>query len=94
MKTPRRHSRLTGWFGRCAAALIAATFCASAIAGADGNKNLVTAQALAQPQRLVPKKEYYMFTSASAIPQPINRVAAPIPTTAVPITVIANHPGH
>jgi hypothetical protein len=94
MKTPRRLSRLIDWFGRCAAALIAVMFCASAIAGADGNKNVVIAPAKTQPQRLVSKTQYYMFTSASAIPQPINRVAAPIPTTAIPITVIANHLGH
>jgi hypothetical protein len=71
-----------------------ATFCASAIAGADTSKNVVMAPTKAQPLRSVPKKQYYMFTSASAIPQPINRVAAPIPTTAIPITVIANHLGH
>jgi hypothetical protein len=91
MKTPRRLSRLTGWFGRCAAALIAVIFCASAIAGADGNKNVVIAPTKGQPLPLVPKKQYYMFTSASAIPQPIERVAAPIVTTAIPITVYKNN---
>jgi hypothetical protein len=94
MKTPRRLSRLIGWIGRCAAALVAVMCCASALAGADGNKNVVTAPPNAQPQRLVPKKQYYMFTSASAIPQPVHRVAAPIPTTAIPVTVIVNHSGH
>lgn len=94
MKIPRRLSRLTGWFGRCGAALIAVIFCASAIAGADENKNVVTAPTKAQPLRAVSKKQYYMFTSASAIPQPIDRVNAPIPTTAIPVTVMGNHLGN
>jgi hypothetical protein len=94
MKTPSRQLRLTGWFGRCATALIAVMFCASAVAGPDGSKNVVTAPTKAQPLRSAPKKQYYMFTSASAIPQPIDRVNAPIPTTAIPITVMGNHLGN
>jgi hypothetical protein len=89
MNTPRRLSRLTGW--GCATALIAVTFCASAIAGSDGGKNVVVAAAAkVQPTRPAPRKHFYMFTSASAIPQPIDRVAAPIATTAIPVTVIKN----
>jgi hypothetical protein len=94
MKTPRRLSRLIGWFGRSAAALMAVMVCAAAFAGADGNKNVATSLTKAQPARLVPKKQYYMFTSASAIPQPIDRVTAPIPTTAIPIARFGNHLGN
>src|SRR4030095_6714006 len=87
MKTRFRLPRLTGWTGRCSVALIALTFCASALA--DPSKNVV---ATSQPQlrkmqteaqRLAFKKRVYIFISTSAIPQPIDRVAVPIPTTAI-----------
>jgi hypothetical protein len=89
MKTPPRLSRLIGWVGRCAAALVALAFCVSAVA-ANGDKNVVTTPAKAPVVRAVPKRQIFMFTSASAIPQPIDRVASPIATTAIPITVIKN----
>jgi hypothetical protein len=89
MKTPCRLSRLSGWVGRCAAALIALAFCASAFA-ADGDKNVVVAPAKVSATRPVVKKQYYIVISGSAIPQPIDRVAGPIATTAIPMTVIGN----
>ena len=92
MKTPRRLSRLTGWTGRCVAALAALAFCASAVA-ADPSKNVVTTTK-AQPATAVAKKPtYYILISGSAIPQPIDRVAGPIATTAIPMTVFGNHLG-
>jgi hypothetical protein len=86
MKTPRRLSCLVGWIGRCACGIVALAVCASAVA-ADGSKNVVSPPAKAQPVRPTPQKQFYMFSSTSAIPQPIARVNAPIPTTAIPVTV-------
>jgi hypothetical protein len=94
MKTPPRLSRLIGWFGRCATGMAALAFCASAVAGDSGGKNVVIAPTQTHPMRPALKKHFYKFTSASAIPQPIDRVTAPIPTTAVPITVYGNHFGN
>ncbi len=89
MKTPRRPSRLTGWTGRCGAALVALAFCASAVAS-DPSKNVVTPTTKAAPVRPVVKKQYYVMISGSGIPQPIDRIAGPIATTAVPMFVIGN----
>ncbi len=41
----------------------------------------------------VTKKYYYVFTGGSAIPQPIDRVSGPIPTTATPMLVLGNFSG-
>ena len=65
-------------------------FCASAFA--DPSKNVVT-QPKAQVVRysVAGNKQVYIFISGSAIPQPIDRVAGPIPTTANPMSVIGNY---
>jgi hypothetical protein len=98
MKTPRRLRRLTGWTGRCALAFITLAFCASTFA-ADPSKNVVMPakrQAKAQLKALpatapaAANKRYYVIVSPSAIPQPYDRVALPIPTTAVPMQIIGN----
>ncbi len=39
------------------------------------------------------KKLYFVFTGGSAIPQPIDRVSGPIPTTASPMLVFGNFSG-
>jgi hypothetical protein len=96
MKTPFRLSGLVGWMGRCGVALVALAFCASALA--DPSKNVVATpkvqaskmQTATQP---VTKKLYYVFTGGSAIPQPIDRVSGPIPTTASPMLVLGNFSG-
>ena len=41
----------------------------------------------------VAKKLYLVFTGGSAIPQPIDRVSSPIPTTATPMIILANFTG-
>jgi len=95
MKTPFGLSGLVGWMGRCGVALVALTFCASALA--DPSKNVVATpkvqaskmQTAAQQAAL--KKQIYMMISGSAIPQPYERVAGPIATTAIPMFVIGNH---
>lgn len=89
MKLPYWLSCLTGWTGRCAAAFVALAFCASAVA-ADPSKNVVP-MTKAPAAQAVPKKHIYIVISGSAIPQPIDRVAGPIATTAIPMTVIGNH---
>ena len=97
MKTPFRLSGLVGWMGRCGVALIALAFCASAIA--DPSKNVVVepkaqvSKIQAVPRSLVAKKLYYTFTGGSAIPQPIDRVSGPIPTTASPMLIFGNMTG-
>ena len=97
MKTRFRLPRLAGWTGRCGVALVALTFCASALA--DPSKNVVAApreqasKVQTAAQRAAIKKEIYMLISGSAIPQPIDRVSGPIATTAIPMYVIGNHLG-
>jgi hypothetical protein len=95
MKTWFGLSCLAGWMGRCGVALIALAFCASAFA--DPSKNVVVptkasvTKAQTEAQRTAFKKQLYIFISASGIPQPIERVAGPIPTTVVPMFIAGNH---
>ena len=97
MKTPFRLSGLVGWMGRCGVALIALAFCASALA--DPSKNVVVepkaqvSKVQTVPSSVVAKKLYFVFTGGSAIPQPIDRVSGPIPTTASPMLVYGNFSG-
>ena len=83
--------------GRCGVALIALTFCASTFA--DPSKNVVIApkasatKAQTDAQRVAYKKQLYIFISSSGIPQPVDRVAGPIPTTVVPMFIAGNHAG-
>jgi hypothetical protein len=73
------------------------TFCASALA--DPSKNVVATPKVqaskmqTATQQEVTKKLYFVFTGGSAIPQPIDRVSGPIPTTASPMLVFGNFSG-
>jgi hypothetical protein len=97
MKTPFRLSGLVGWMGRCGVALIALAFCVSVLA--DPSKNVVVepkaqvSKIQTVPSSIVAKKLYFVFTGGSAIPQPIDRVSGPIPTTASPMLVYGNFTG-
>ena len=97
MKTPFRLSGLVGWMGRCGVALIALAFCASALA--DPSKNVVVepkaqvSKIQTVPSSVVAKELYFVLTGNSAIPQPIDRVSGPIPTTASPMLVYGNFTG-
>jgi hypothetical protein len=97
MKTPFRLSGLVGWMGRCGVTLVALAFCASALA--DPSKNVVATPKVqaskmqTATQQEVAKKLYFVFTGGSAIPQPIDRVSGPIPTTASPMLVFGNFSG-
>jgi len=96
MKTPFRLSGLVGWMGRCGVTLVALAFCASALA--DPSKNVVAtpreqASKMQTATQQGTKKHYYIFTGGSAIPQPIDRVSGPIPTTASPMLVLGNFSG-
>jgi outer membrane biogenesis lipoprotein LolB len=96
MKTRFGLPHLAGWTGRCGVALLALTFCASALA--DPSKNVVAtpkfeASKMQTATQQVAKKQYYIFTGGSAIPQPIDRVSGPIPTTAIPMIVLGNFSG-
>jgi hypothetical protein len=96
MKTRFRLSRLAGWTGRCGVALVALAFCASALA--DPSKNVVAtpkeqASKMQTATQRVTKKQYFVFTGGSAIPQPIDRVSGPIPTTAIPMIILGNFSG-
>ena len=94
MKT-RFGPRLAGWMGRCGVAFIALAFCASTFA--DPSKNVVVptkasgTKAQTEAQRAAFKRQVYIFISSSGIPQPIERVAGPIPTTVVPMFIAGNH---
>jgi hypothetical protein len=96
MKTPFRLPGLVGWMGRCGVALVALAFCASAFA--DPSKNVVAtpkfeASKMQTATQQVTKTRYYIFTGGSAIPQPLDRVSGPIPTTAIPMIVLGNFSG-
>lgn len=96
MKTPFRLCGLVGWMGRCGVALVALAFCASALA--DPSKNVVAtpkeqANKMQTTTQRVSKKQFYIMISGSGIPQPIDRVAGPIATTAIPMIVIGNGVG-
>jgi hypothetical protein len=96
MKRPFRLSSLVGWMGRCGVALVALAFCASALA--DPSKNVVAtpkvqASKMQTATQQGAKKLYFVFTGGSAIPQPIDRVSGPIPTTASPMLVFGNFSG-
>jgi len=98
MKTPFRLSCLVGWMGRCGVALLALAFCASALA--DPSKNVVEPKAQVSKiqtarysSSAVAKKQIYIYTGGSAIPQPIDRVSGSIPTTAIPMIVLGRFSG-
>jgi hypothetical protein len=95
MKTPFRLPGLVGWMGRFGVALVALTFCASVLA--DPSKNVVATPKVEatklQATQSVGKIKYYIFTGGSAIPQPIDRVSSPIPTTSIPMIVLGNFSG-
>jgi hypothetical protein len=96
MKTRFGLPRLAGWTGRCGVALVALTFCASALA--DPSKNVVaTPKVQASKMQMATqqgtKKIYLVLTGGSAIPQPIDRVSGPIPTTASPMVVYGHMTG-
>ena len=97
MKAPFRLSGLVGWMGRCGVAFVALAFCASALA--DPSKNVVVepkaqvSKIQTVPRSVVAKKLYLTFTGGSAIPQPIDRVSGPIPTTAIPMLIFGNFSG-
>jgi hypothetical protein len=96
MKTPFRLSGLVGWMGRCGVTLVALAFCASALA--DPSKNVVEPKAQVSKiqtasRDVVAKKLYFVFTGGSGIPQPIDRVSGPIPTTAIPMLIFGNFSG-
>jgi hypothetical protein len=95
MKTPFRLPGLVGWMGRCGVALVTLTFCASV--HADPSKNVVATPKVEatklQATQSVGKTKYYIFTGGSAIPQPIDRVSGPIPTTATPMIILGNFTG-
>ena len=86
MRRTNRLPRLCSWSLGTASALVALMFCASASAE-SADKNVVTrkAQPAAQPKRVV---KYYVHSSASAIPLPIEQLAGPFPSTAHAMQVI------
>ena len=86
MKTGSRLSRLGGWSVRCASAVLALAFCASAFADPSNNVVQPTTQ---QPAQRTVKKVCYVVTASSAIPQPCDRLSA-IPTTANPMIILGH----
>ena len=95
MKTRFGLPSLAGGMGRCGVTFVALAFCTSDFA--DPSKNVVVptkasaTKAQTEAQRLAFKKQLYIFISSSGIPQPIERVALPIPTTVVPMYIAGNH---
>jgi hypothetical protein len=74
--------------GLCVGMVLSLAFCASAFADSDG-KNVVTQQrqyrTVQKPTRVV----YYVKSSASAIPTPLDRLGG-IPTTTTPMLVVGD----
>ena len=98
MNKPFRLSCLAGWVARSAAAFFTLAICASSFAGEGGRNVAVTPKtqtlvSASSVQQRLPRKQVYLLISGSAIPQPIDRVAGPIATTAIPMVVIGNHAG-
>jgi hypothetical protein len=85
MTTATRLSGLGRWLVRCTAAATALAFCASAFA--DPSKDGVPLPKK-QPAKKVMRKVCYTYIGNSKIPQPCDRIAGPIPTTAEPMDII------
>ena len=85
MTTTTKLSGLSGLLVRCTGVAIALTFCASAFA--DPSKNVVQLPTKQSAQKTT-RKVCYTVISGSAIPQPCDRIAGPIPTTANAMNVI------
>ncbi|HEU0209980.1 MAG TPA: hypothetical protein VFQ78_13505 [Candidatus Udaeobacter sp.] len=82
MKTTCRLARLF-----CVGTVLSMALCVTAFADSD-HKNVVTQredQVVQKPRRVI----YYVKTTASAVPQPIERLGG-IPTTTIPMLVIGD----
>jgi hypothetical protein len=88
MTTTLRPGGLRGWSTWCVSVALSLAFCASAFAGSDGNG--VQAQKAQEAKKVV--RVCYVISDVSAIPQPCDRFAGPIPTTTQPIEIIGRGP--
>ncbi len=81
MKTTCRLARLL-----CVGTVLSLALCVTAFAGSD-YKNVAQRedQVIQKPKRVI----YYVKTTASAVPQPIDRLGG-IPTTTIPMLVIGD----
>lgn len=89
MKTRSRWFHLRGLFLLSLGLTLGSVLCASAFAGPSSSRDLTTARQQTTLQKPAQKKvEYYVMSSASAIPKPLAWVSGSFPTTAVPMQVI------
>ena|SRR2546423_893651 len=89
MKTRSRWFHLRGLFLLSLGLTLGSALCASAVAGPSSTRDLTTNREQTTQQKPAPKKvEYYILSSASAIPKPLAWINATFPTTAIPIQII------
>ena len=89
MTTTRRFPGRCSSLLRTSSLVLGLALCASAWAN-TGNKNVVSARAQATTQAPAPVKrvQYYVLSSASSIPTPIEQLTGATPTTMRPMVII------
>ena len=87
MTTTRRSLGLCSSLLRTSSVVLGLALCASAWAN-TGNKNVVSARAQATTQAPVKRVQYYVLSSASSIPTPIEQLNGATPTTTRPMVII------
>ena len=94
MKTGSKRSHLRGLFLLSAGCTLGLALCASAFAGPSDSREFTIARQRTVQQRPAQKKViYYVQSSCSAIPIPLEWVSG-IPTTATPMIIIGDFRGH
>jgi hypothetical protein len=88
MTTTMRPSGLRGWSIRVAIIAMSVAFCAPAFAGSESTAS--QPKTIEVAQKATHKLCY--VRSGWAIPQPCDRFAGPVPTTASPIEIIGRMP--
>ncbi len=88
MTTTVRPSGLRGWSIWCVMIAISVAFCGPAFAGSESS---VPQPSKVQVVQKTTHKLCYV-RSGFAIPQPCDRFAGPVPTTAIPIEIIGRLP--
>jgi len=94
MKTRSGWHHLRGLFLLSVGLTLGLVLCASAFAGPSNSRDLPIAKQRTEQQRPAQKRVvYYVQSSCSAIPVPIEWVSG-IPTTATPMIIIGDVGGH
>ncbi len=87
MTTTRRFPNLCSSLLRTSSVVLGLALCASAWAN-PGDKNVVSERSQAAPQAPAKRVQYYVHSSASAIPTKIEQLNGAYPTTTLPLLVV------